>query len=164
MSKKEDILQAATWHFANKGFKDTSMSELSRITGQKPVLTRARKSIANFKLREGNPIGCRVTLRRKRMYDFIYRLLNIALPRVRDFKGVSPRGFDGRGNFSQDTLEEETMLLAKRFWDVDTNPIDTIGTGMMSTQVANGSMRREDSMIRVRMIHEANHRLFGGRR
>ena len=62
---------------------DTSIEELSRITGQKPVLTRARKSIANFKLREGNPIGCRVTLRRQRMYDFVYRLLNIALPRVR---------------------------------------------------------------------------------
>ena len=85
---------------------DTSMDELSRITGQKPVLTRARKSIANFKLREGNPIGCRVTLRRQRMYDFLYRLLNIALPRVRDFKGVSPRGFDGRGNFTLGVREQ----------------------------------------------------------
>lgn len=85
---------------------DTSMEELSRITGQKPVLTRARKSIANFKLREGNPIGCRVTLRRQRMYDFVYRLLNVALPRVRDFKGVSPRGFDGRGNFTLGVREQ----------------------------------------------------------
>jgi len=85
---------------------DTSMDELSRITGQKPVLTRARKSIANFKLREGNPIGCRVTLRRQRMYDFVYRLLNVALPRVRDFKGVSPRGFDGRGNFTLGVREQ----------------------------------------------------------
>jgi large subunit ribosomal protein L5 len=85
---------------------DTSIEELSRITGQKPVLTRARKSIANFKLREGNPIGCRVTLRRKKMNDFLYRLLNIALPRVRDFKGVSPRGFDGRGNYTLGVREQ----------------------------------------------------------
>jgi large subunit ribosomal protein L5 len=85
---------------------DTSIEELSRITGQKPVLTRARKSIANFKLREGNPIGCRVTLRRHRMNDFLYRLLNIALPRVRDFKGVSSRGFDGRGNYTLGVREQ----------------------------------------------------------
>ncbi|MDF1535312.1 MAG: 50S ribosomal protein L5 [bacterium] len=85
---------------------DTSMEELARITGQKPVLTRARKSIANFKLREGNPIGCRVTLRKQRMYDFLYRLLNIALPRVRDFKGASPRGFDGRGNYTLGVREQ----------------------------------------------------------
>jgi large subunit ribosomal protein L5 len=85
---------------------DTSIEELSRITGQKPVLTRARKSIANFKLREGNPIGCRVTLRRHRMNDFLYRLLNIALPRVRDFKGVSTRGFDGRGNYTLGVREQ----------------------------------------------------------
>ena len=79
---------------------DTSMEELQIITGQKPVLTRARKSIANFKLREGNPIGCCVTLRKGKMYDFAYRFLNIALPRVRDFKGISPKGFDGRGNLT----------------------------------------------------------------
>jgi len=85
---------------------DTSIEELSRITGQTPVLTRARKSIANFKLREGNPIGCRVTLRRKKMNDFLNRLLNIALPRVRDFKGVSPRGFDGRGNYTLGVREQ----------------------------------------------------------
>jgi large subunit ribosomal protein L5 len=90
----------------NARILDTSMEELSRITGQKPVLTRARKSIANFKLREGNPIGCRVTLRKKRMHDFIYRLLNIALPRVRDFKGVSTRGFDGRGNYTLGVREQ----------------------------------------------------------
>jgi large subunit ribosomal protein L5 len=90
----------------NARILDTSMEELSLITGQQPVLTRARKSIANFKLREGNPIGCRVTLRRQRMYDFAFRLLNIALPRVRDFKGVSPRGFDGRGNLTLGVREQ----------------------------------------------------------
>jgi len=102
----------------NARILDTSMEELSRITGQKPVLTRARKSIANFKLREGNPIGCRVTLRRKRMYDFIYRLLNIALPRVRDFKGVSPRGFDGRGNFTLG-VREQLIFPEINFDDVE---------------------------------------------
>jgi len=85
---------------------DTSMEELQTITGQRPVLTRARKSIANFKLREGNPIGCCVTLRKGKMYDFAYRLLNIALPRVRDFKGISPRGFDGRGNLTVGVREQ----------------------------------------------------------
>lgn len=90
----------------NARILDTSMEELATITGQRPVLTRARKSIANFKLREGNPIGCCVTLRRMRMYDFIYRLLNIALPRVRDFKGVSHRGFDGRGNYTLGVREQ----------------------------------------------------------
>jgi len=102
----------------NARILDTSMEELSRITGQRPVLTRARKSIANFKLREGNPIGCRVTLRRKRMYDFIYRLLNIALPRVRDFKGVSPRGFDGRGNFTLG-VREQLIFPEINFDDVE---------------------------------------------
>jgi len=85
---------------------DTSMEELQTITGQRPVLTRARKSIANFKLREGNPIGCCVTLRKRKMYDFAFRLLNIALPRVRDFKGISPRGFDGRGNLTIGVREQ----------------------------------------------------------
>jgi large subunit ribosomal protein L5 len=85
---------------------DTSMDELSQITGQRPVLTRAKKSIANFKLREGNPIGCRVTLRRQRMYEFFNRLLNVALPRVRDFKGTSPKAFDGRGNYTLGVREQ----------------------------------------------------------
>jgi large subunit ribosomal protein L5 len=90
----------------NAKILDKSMEELAQITGQMPVITRAKKSIANFKLREGNPIGCRVTLRRQNMYDFLFRLMNIALPRVRDFKGVSPRGFDGRGNFTLGVREQ----------------------------------------------------------
>ena len=85
---------------------DKSMEELSQITGQTPVLTRARKSIANFKLREGNPVGCRVTLRRQRMYEFFDRFLNVALPRVRDFKGTSPKAFDGRGNYTVGVREQ----------------------------------------------------------
>lgn len=79
---------------------DVAVDELSAIAGQKAVVTRARKSIANFKLRAGMAIGCRVTLRGQRMYEFLDRLVNLALPRVRDFRGVSPRGFDGRGNYT----------------------------------------------------------------
>ena len=79
---------------------DTAAEELQIIAGQHPVITRAKKSIAAFKLREGMPIGCMVTLRRNRMYDFFYKLVNIALPRVRDFRGISEKAFDGRGNYS----------------------------------------------------------------
>jgi len=79
---------------------DQAADELGTIAGQKPAITRARKSIANFKLRAGMPIGCRVTLRGRRMYEFLDRLISLALPRVRDFRGVSPKAFDGRGNYT----------------------------------------------------------------
>jgi len=85
---------------------DSAVEEVATITGQKPVVTRARKAIANFKLREGVPIGCMVTLRGDRMYEFFDRLVNVALPRVRDFKGLSDRSFDGRGNYSLGIREQ----------------------------------------------------------
>jgi large subunit ribosomal protein L5 len=85
---------------------DNAMSELALITGQKPIITRAKKSISNFKLRAGMPIGCCVTLRRDRMYEFLDRLLNVSLPRVRDFRGVPGKSFDGRGNYSLGTREQ----------------------------------------------------------
>ncbi|MFP3866985.1 MAG: 50S ribosomal protein L5 [Desulfobacteraceae bacterium] len=85
---------------------DSASQELAVITGQQPVVTRARKSIAAFKLREGMPIGCMVTLRRDKMYDFFDKLVNIALPRVRDFRGVSRKAFDGRGNYSLGIREQ----------------------------------------------------------
>jgi large subunit ribosomal protein L5 len=85
---------------------DATVAEIAAITGQKPVVTRAKKSIANFKLRQGVPIGCMVTLRRDRMYEFLDRLIHAALPRVRDFKGVSDRSFDGRGNYSLGLREQ----------------------------------------------------------
>jgi large subunit ribosomal protein L5 len=85
---------------------DSTVAEITAIAGQKPVITRAKKAIANFKLREGVPIGCMVTLRRDRMYEFLDRLIHVALPRVRDFKGVSDRSFDGRGNFSLGLREQ----------------------------------------------------------
>src|SRR4051794_39193036 len=83
-----------------KGAIDDAAKELSMITGRKPVISKSRKSIANFKLREGQPIGCRVTLRRDAMYEFFDRLVAAALPRIRDFRGLSTRSFDGRGNYS----------------------------------------------------------------
>ncbi|MEK6653761.1 MAG: 50S ribosomal protein L5 [Thermodesulfobacteriota bacterium] len=85
---------------------DSAVEELTRITGQKPIITKARKSIATFKLRQGMSIGCCVTLRSERMYEFFDRLVSVAIPRVRDFRGVSPKSFDGRGNFSLGLKEQ----------------------------------------------------------
>ena len=85
---------------------DAAMAELEIISGQKPVITRAKNSIANFKLREGMPIGCKVTLRGEKMYEFVDRLINLALPRVRDFRGVNPNAFDGRGNYALGIKEQ----------------------------------------------------------
>ena len=99
---------------------ESAVDELSRITGQKAVITRAKRSIATFKLREGMPIGCMVTLRREKAYEFLDRLINVALPRVRDFKGVSPKGFDGRGNFTMGIREQ---LI---FPEIDIEKIDKV--------------------------------------
>lgn len=85
---------------------ESAVRDLEVITGQKPVITRAKKSIANFKIREGMAIGCKVTLRGEKMYDFLDRLVNLALPRVRDFRGVNPNSFDGRGNYSLGIKEQ----------------------------------------------------------
>jgi large subunit ribosomal protein L5 len=102
----------------NAKIADTAQDELGRIAGQRAVVTRARKSIAQFKLRQGMPVGAMVTLRGERMYEFLDRLMAIALPRVRDFKGVSPKGFDGRGNF---TLGLRDQLL---FQEIDYMKVD----------------------------------------
>jgi large subunit ribosomal protein L5 len=99
---------------------DSAMEELALIAGQRPVVTRGRKSIASFKLREGMPIGCMVTLRRIRMYDFLDKLVNVALPRVRDFRGVSDKSFDGRGNY---TLGIKEHII---FPEIDYDKIDKI--------------------------------------
>jgi large subunit ribosomal protein L5 len=85
---------------------ENAMRDLGLITGQRPISTKAKKSIAGFKIREGQEIGCKVTLRADKMYDFAYRLFNVALPRVRDFKGLSPNSFDGRGNYSMGVKEQ----------------------------------------------------------
>ena len=90
----------------NSKLLDEAVEELAAITGQQPVITKAKKSIANFKLREGMPIGCKVTLRRQKMYEFLDKLFNISLPRVRDFRGVSDTSFDGRGNYTLGIKEQ----------------------------------------------------------
>ena len=90
----------------NKKVLENAMADMAKIAGQKPVSTLARKSIATFKIRDGWPIGCKVTLRRNRMYEFLDRLINISLPRVRDFRGVSGRSFDGRGNYNMGVKEQ----------------------------------------------------------
>ncbi|MCS6773070.1 MAG: 50S ribosomal protein L5 [Anaerolineae bacterium] len=99
---------------------DFAVNDIMQITGQRPVVTKARKSIAGFKLREGRPIGVKVTLRGRRMYDFLYRLINLALPRVRDFRGVSPDAFDGRGNY---TLGLREQII---FPEIDYDKIDKV--------------------------------------
>ncbi len=97
-----------------------AVEDLTRIAGQKPVVTRARKSVANFKVREGWPVGCTVTLRRERMYEFLDRLISVAIPRIRDFRGLNSRSFDGRGNYSFG-VKEQIM-----FPEVDYDKIDAI--------------------------------------
>jgi large subunit ribosomal protein L5 len=99
---------------------DAAVGDLAAITGQKPVVTRAKKSIAAFKIRTGMPIGCKVTLRGERMWDFLEKLINVALPRVRDFRGVSPKAFDGRGNYALG-LKEQLI-----FPEIDYDKVDKI--------------------------------------
>ncbi len=104
----------------NARLLESAVEELGEITGQKAVVTKAKKSVANFRLREGQSIGCMVTLRRERMYEFFDRLVNVALPRVRDFRGVSPRAFDGRGNYTLGILEQAI------FPEIDLDKIERI--------------------------------------
>ncbi|WP_295540399.1 50S ribosomal protein L5 [uncultured Thiohalocapsa sp.] len=104
----------------DKKIMENAVGDLTRIAGQKPIVTKARKSVAGFKIREGWPIGCKVTLRRERMYEFLDRLINIAIPRIRDFRGLSPKAFDGRGNYSMGVREQII------FPEIDYDKIDTI--------------------------------------
>lgn len=104
----------------NRKLLDGALADMVALSGQKPVITKARKSIANFKLRDGMPVGCRVTLRGDRMWEFLDRLINVALPRIRDFRGVSPKAFDGRGNY---TLGVKEQII---FPEIDYDKIDKI--------------------------------------
>lgn len=115
---------------------DSATAELAQLSGQKPVITRARQSIAAFKLRKGMPIGCMVTLRGDRMYEFFDKLVNVALPRVRDFRGVSPKALDGRGNY---TLGVKEHII---FPEIDYDKIDKI-KGMNITVVTNAQNDEE---------------------
>jgi large subunit ribosomal protein L5 len=104
---------------ADRKVLDHAMSDMERISGQKPVKTLARKSVAGFKIRDGYPIGCKVTLRRERMYEFLDRLVNIAIPRVRDFRGLNGRSFDGQGNYSLG-VQEQIIFPEVNYDQVDT--------------------------------------------
>lgn len=104
----------------NKAVLDNAVKELTQITGRKPIITKAKKSISNFKLREGMPIGCKVTLRGEVMYEFLDRLITVVLPRVRDFRGIPAKAFDGRGNYSLG-IKEQTV-----FPEIDYDKIDKI--------------------------------------
>ncbi len=123
---------------------DSSAAEMATITGQKPVITKARKSIANFKLREDMPIGCMVTLRRERMYEFFDRLVSVAIPRVRDFKGISRRAFDGKGNFSMGVREQII------FPEINYDKIDKI-KGMNITVVTTAKTDEEGRSLLTHM-------------
>jgi len=105
---------------SDKKVMDHAVRDLTHISGQKPIVTMARKSIAGFKIRDGWPIGCKVTLRRERMYEFLDRLITVAIPRVRDFRGLSPKSFDGRGNYSMG-VKEQIM-----FPEIDFDKIDKL--------------------------------------
>ena len=123
---------------------DAAMEELALVSGQRAIVTRARKSIASFKLRAGMPIGCMVTLRRARMYDFFDKLVNIALPRVRDFRGLSDRSFDGRGNY---TLGIKEHLI---FPEIDYDKIDKIKG--MNISIVTTAKTDEEGKALLRMM------------
>jgi large subunit ribosomal protein L5 len=120
----------------NARLLEMAMAELAQITGQRPVITKAKKSVANFRLREGQSIGCTVTVRKHRMYEFLDRLVNVALPRVRDFRGLSPRAFDGRGNY---TLGIREQVI---FPEIDYNKVERI-CGLNVTIVTTASTDEE---------------------
>jgi len=117
-----------------------ALTDMATITGQKPVTTRARKSIANFKLRDGMPVGCRVTLRGEQMWEFFDRLVNVSLPRIRDFKGVSPKSFDGRGNY---TLGIKEQII---FPEIEYDKVDKI-RGMDITICTSANTNEEGRML-----------------
>ena len=104
---------------ADRKVMEHAVGDMTKIAGQKPVVIKARKSVAGFKLREGWPVGCKVTLRREMMYEFLDRLINVAIPRIRDFRGMNPKGFDGRGNYNMGVKEQII------FPEIDYDKIDT---------------------------------------
>ena len=104
----------------DKKVMENALADLEKISGQKPVVTKSRKSIAGFKIREGWPIGCKVTLRSQRMYEFLDRLISVAIPRIRDFRGISPKSFDGKGNFAMGVTEQII------FPEIDYDQIDSL--------------------------------------
>ena len=131
---------------SNSKVLDEAVAELALITGQKPVVTRAKKSIAGFRLREGMPIGCKVTLRGERMYDFLDKLVSISLPRVRDFRGVSKKSFDGRGNY---TLGVKEQLI---FPEIDFDKVNKVrGMDIVVVTTANTDEEARELLTQLGM-------------
>jgi large subunit ribosomal protein L5 len=126
----------------NQKFLDDAAQDLSRITGQKPKTTCARRSVAGFKLREGNPIGCMVTLRGRKMYEFLDRLISIVIPRIRDFRGLSPRAFDGRGNYSMG-LSEQIV-----FPEIDLDKVEHTQGMNVTITIRNGTDEMSHELLR----------------
>ena len=124
---------------------DAAVADLALISGQKPIVTNARKSEAGFKIREGWPVGCKVTLRRDRMYEFIERLIGIAIPRIRDFRGLNPRAFDGRGNFSMGIAEQIV------FPEIDYDKIDRIRG--LDVTITTTARTNEDALALLRAFN-----------
>ena len=132
------VLNIGSSEFGDKKVLENAMNDLAQISGQKPIVTNARKSIAGFKIREGWPVGCKVTLRGERMYEFLDRLVSIAIPRIRDFRGLNPKAFDGRGNFSMG-LSEQIV-----FAEIDYDKIDKIRG--MDICVTTSAQTNEDAL------------------
>ena len=131
---------------SNSKVLDEAVAELALITGQKPVITRAKKSIAGFRLREGMPIGCKVTLRGERMYDFLDKLVSVSLPRVRDFRGVSKKSFDGRGNY---TLGVKEQLI---FTEIDFDKVNKVrGMDIVVVTTANTDEEARELLTQLGM-------------
>ena len=130
---------------ADKKILQSAVSDMEKISGQKPVITLARKSIAGFKIRDDMPIGCKVTLRSKRMYEFLDRLINISIPRIRDFRGLNPKSFDGRGNYSMG-IKEQII-----FPEIDYDKIDAL-RGMDIT-ITTTAMSNEEGLALLKLFN-----------
>ena len=124
---------------------DSALADMTLISGQKPLVCNARKSVAGFKIRDGYPIGCKVTLRKARMYDFLERLVTVAIPRIRDFRGLNPRSFDGRGNFSMG-LSEQIV-----FAEIDYGKIDKIRG--MDICVTTSAKSNQDGLVLLKALN-----------
>jgi large subunit ribosomal protein L5 len=139
------VLNMGNGEFSDKKVLESALSDLTQISGQKPVVTMARKSIAGFKIRDGWPVGAKVTLRGVRMYEFLDRLVNIAIPRIRDFRGLNPKSFDGRGNYALGVTEQII------FPEIDYDKIDTL-RGMDIT-ITTTAQTDEEGRALLRAMH-----------
>ena len=130
----------------DKKVMERATSDMELIAGQKPIVTKSRKSVASFKIRDGWPVGCKVTLRRERMYEFLDRLINVSIPRIRDFRGLSPKSFDGRGNYSMGVQEQIV------FPEIDFDKVDAM-RGMDITITTTAKDNEQGQALLLSLIH-----------